>query len=91
MKIVINRRYGRFGISKSAAEKLGISQYAFSGVSRTDERLVALVEENSKDASDSFAKLCVVEIPEEATDWRIVEYDGMEYVLYVVNGKIEEA
>lgn len=33
--------------------------------------------------------LVVVEIPDEATDYYIEDYDGVETVVYVVNGKIK--
>lgn len=36
-------------------------------------------------------RLEVVEIPEEATDWEIDEYDGQESITYVVDGKIYHA
>lgn len=32
----------------------------------------------------------VIEIPEDATDWEIEEYDGKEWVICIVNGKLVE-
>ena len=61
---------------------------------RTCPKLIELVEQHG----DEVPKLHVVEIPDEATDWRIcitsylASYDEMvneDYVVYVVAGKIE--
>lgn len=61
---------------------------------RTSPKLIELVEQQGKDY-----KLCVVEIPDDATDWdiRYISYLNfwgddtveVEYVVYVVAGKIE--
>ena len=85
MKIVINKCYGGFGISETGLKILGEENYWDIG--RTDERLISLIENGYK-IDDYFAKLVVVEIPDEATDWKIDEYDGFERVIYVVDGKI---
>ena len=34
--------------------------------------------------------LVVKEIPDNATDYMITEYDGAEGIIYVVDGKLEE-
>ena len=44
--------------------------------------MVAVVENNH------IGDLVVVEIPDGATDWDIYEYDGLETIIYVLNGKI---
>ena len=86
MKIVLNRCYGGFSVSDAVVEKLGLeSRY---DADRTDARLIALVEADSKAASGEYASLHVVEIPEEATDYIINEYDGCETLYIVVDGKI---
>lgn len=87
MKVVVNDSWGGFGISNFALEKLGIKT-PFK-VERTDERLISLIEEfGSEKISDDFADLQIVEIPDDATDWRIENYDGCETVWYVQNGKM---
>ena len=90
MKIVANRRYGGFNLSRKAKELLNIPVDAYTWkCDRTDERLIAAIEERgSKYVSGNYAKLEVVEIPDEATDWYIDNYDGMESIFYVVGGKI---
>jgi len=92
MKIVINACYGGFGLSDEAyhffAEKLNdewINEFDL----RTNPLFIQKVEENSYWVSNDYSKLRVVEIPDEATDWAIDEYDGLERVMYVLNGKIK--
>lgn len=93
MKIIINSCYGGFDLSTWALDKAGIPYddrgiYDLDDVDRTNPKLVAIVEEDSERASGDCAELEVVEIPDNATDWVIDEYDGCERVLYVVKGKI---
>lgn len=86
MKIVINNCYGGFGLSEEAMDMLGINDDY--GIDRTDPALIEVVEKLGDRASSKFAKLTVVEIPDEATDYDISYYDGAETLIYVVNGKI---
>lgn len=92
MKIVINRCYGGFGLSEEGIEYYnrlkeadGFSYATATArgiyeISRNDPYLVRTVEElGSKAASDDYAKLKVVEIPDDV-DWEIEDYDGMEVV-----------
>lgn len=79
MDIVVNRTWGSFKIPKEIADKRGLSIY--DDIDRTDEELVEYV--NAHDSS-----LKVLSIPDEATDWDIWDYDGMETIIFVVGGKI---
>lgn len=88
MKIVINRCFGGFGLSDACEKALGLGDDYDCDDIRTDERLIALVEKDSAFASYEYAKLVVVEIPDNATDYEINEYDGLESVIAVVDGKI---
>ena len=89
MKLVINTRYGGFGLSDAACELLGCRPYDYSDIDmRTDEELISVVEELGDAASGSMASLKVVEIPDDCTDSMILDYDGIETVYYVVDGKI---
>ena len=89
MKIIINKCYGGYGLSNKALNSLGIE---YEGdIERTDPRLVEIVEADAEKASGKFAKLKVVEIPDEATDYSVDEYDGFESVIYVVDGKLHWA
>lgn len=88
MKIVVNECYGGFSVSEWAAEKLNLeSRYE---ADRTDTALIALIEEyGAEKVNGDCADLVIAEIPEEATDWTVNEYDGQEELLYVINGKIQ--
>ena len=89
MKIVLNKCYGGFGISDFARECLGLEdRFINPDEIRTNESLIQMVECNSKLVSAPLARLRVIEIPEEATDWYVDDYDGMEELIYVMNGKL---
>lgn len=87
MKIVINTCYGGFSITNEAAKLLGYKDGYAWDIDRTNPNLVKLVEAGAP-VGGAFSKLEVVEIPDEATDWAINEYDGLEEVIYVLDGKI---
>jgi hypothetical protein len=46
---------------------------------RTNPLLIQVIEELGELADGSYAKLTVIEIPDDA-DWEIAEYDGYEHV-----------
>lgn len=95
MKIVVNKRYGGFGLSKEAREmlkdlvgdKFDLLNY-YDKAWRTDENLIKVVETLGDNANSKFAKLVVAKIPNKSTDWDLEEYDGWEDIIYVVDGKI---
>lgn len=87
MKIVINECYGGFGLSEEVAKELGYKKCDDSVTVRTDPRLIKKIEEKAN-VSDEFSALTVVTIPDNTTDWMIHDYDGMESIWYVVDGKI---
>ena len=49
----------------------------------TDPVLITMVSRGC-----SNHDLRVVEVPDEATDWELNDYDGWETITYVVNGKL---
>lgn len=82
MKIVINTCFGGFNISKEAKALYEIitSIEAFPyEMQRDDPVLIKIVEDLGAEANGSYAKLKVVEIPDDV-DWAIDEYDGKERV-----------
>jgi len=85
MKLVINTCYGRFGIRRFIAESYGFNQY---DESRTNKKLIELIE-RGVDCNTSRSRLEVVEIPDEATDYEIIDRDGAENIHYVIDGKIK--
>ena len=82
MKIVINNDYGGFGLLNWDDDDQFSDIVKKYENDRTNPVLVAVVENNH------IGDLVVVEIPDGATDWIINEYDGLETVIYVLNGKI---
>lgn len=86
MKYVINVCYGGFGLKREYLEELGFK--CDWQVDRADKRLIEMVETLGNEIADAFADLKVVEIPDDATDWRLDEYDGTETITYVKNGKM---
>ena len=88
MKIVINECFGGFSLPKEFCEKYNTTRYA--NISRTDDRLISFIEERGGEIEGACSLLTVEEIPDNATDYMITEYDGAESILYVVDGKIEE-
>jgi hypothetical protein len=86
MKIVINRCWGGFHIPQEFATAHGLD--AYDDIERTDSELVQFVESHGGTYSEGCAKLVVVEIPETCTDWELTDYDGMESITAVVDGKL---
>lgn len=83
MKVVVNRCWGGFCLSRAAYAELGLpwDNYGFAMADdRANPKLVAVVEKLGMDASGDFAELKVVEIPDDI-EWEINGYDGMERVV----------
>lgn len=82
MKVVINTCYGGYGLSEEAYNYLGLEWdgygFAFSS-DRTNPQLVECVEALGEKADGRFARLWVVEVPDDVS-WYIDEYDGNESV-----------
>ena len=79
MKIVINNNYGGYGLGVNEEHRKLVAKYEND---RSNLEVVVLVENND------IGDLVVVEIPDTATDWDINEYDGLETLIYVLNGRI---
>lgn len=95
MKIVINKCYGGFGLSKAAQEEYAKRKAIDAGrylelpdsyehivqweIPRDDADLVSIVETMGVDANTWASELAVVEIP-DGVDWYIEEYDGLEWI-----------
>lgn len=84
MKIIINNTWGAFDVSKEAQEycDINISETLFNNDLRTNERLIEFIERfGSEKASGEFSLLQIREIPDNVY-YEIINYDGMEYILY---------
>lgn len=84
MKIVVNRCFGGFCLSKKAYEFLGLEWdgYGFKysdDKSRTDEKLIECIKTLGDKANGQYSQLEVVEIPDDV-DWEIDDYDGIETI-----------
>lgn len=88
MKIVINCCYGGFCLSDECARSLGVDCFE---AARDYLPLVEAVEKDAKRCAGLYSELKIAEIPDEATDWIIQDYDGLENVIYVIDGKIHHA
>jgi len=97
MKVVINKCFGGFGLSREAVDlyakakdlKVGkwnkTWEHYDSGdfydreIPRDDPVLVQIVEQLGEKASGNYAKLQIVNIPDDV-NWQIEEYDGNEWI-----------
>ena len=83
MHIVINSCYGGFGLSDKALDmykQLSNKSEVYSfELDRTDPILIQVVEALGAEADGRFAKLRIIEIPDDI-EWEITEYDGIESV-----------
>ena len=84
MFVVINKCYGGFSLSEEAMSRLGELNeglpYENSIEYRSNSKLVQVVEELGEKANGRSANLKIVEIPEDAHEPYIMDYDGLEHV-----------
>ena len=96
MKVAINVNFGGFRLKKDIAKKYGWDEW---DVDRTDQKLIELIESginvsadepqlDDEDEDGDYRAIQVVNVPDEATDWKIIEYDGAEEIIYVLDGKM---
>lgn len=99
MKVVLNMNFGGFIIPDDVYDRLGIdyrSELATDivwrrGKSRSDPKVVEAFEESNnywKERGEPLDDIVIAVIPDESTDFLITEYDGMETLYYVLDGKI---
>jgi hypothetical protein len=82
MKIVINGRFGGFGLSLAGHEEIARRNGGHDiswDMERNNPDLVEMIEENASLYGDKYSELYVVEIP-DAVEWYIHDYDGIEHV-----------
>jgi hypothetical protein len=83
-KIVINTVYGGFGLSHKALNlynKLSGRGIKYDrDISRDDPYLIQVVKEFNGEVDGEYAKLKIVEIPDDV-EWDIEEYDGVEHIV----------
>ena len=84
MKIALNNDWGGYGLK---------DEY-YNNLDRDNPELIQYLEkhkDNMKEIQDDCASIEIVEIPDETTDWISDECDGLEALIYFVNGKIHYA
>lgn len=89
MKIVVNGTYGGFHYPTKFCERYSLERYDWMDYTDDDEYrfhdiLIDWVEKNPRDSEG----LRVIDIPDNATDWQVNEYDGLESIICVIDGKI---
>ena len=84
MIILANRTYGGFHHTRECVEHFNLrSCYNRTDFeNRIDPELIDFYHHHDR------GDIGFCYIPNEATDWDIIEYDGLEYVIYVLNGKL---
>lgn len=99
MKILLNGCYGGFGLSDKVFERLPRKTVEFIEDNawrestkrklRTDDNILKTIYAvGLENASSDYADIYIANIPDNATDWMIEEYDGVEILYYVADGKI---
>lgn len=86
MKIILNKCFGGFGVSDEALKRLGLTDLSEENL-RTSPELISAIE-SGEDVNDDYSELTVINIPDTATDHYVDEYDGLETLIYVVEGKL---
>ena len=87
MKIILNKCYGGYSLSDELM-RVAKATYAHDDDTRTNPDLIAYLQANPEAGKFHYTDLRVVEIPDTTTDWIVDEYDGMEAITYVVDGKL---
>ena len=87
MKVAINAGYGLFIVPRCWVEEAGLTYQEVRGDrGRTHPLVIQAIEQGEFPVKDAV----IVEFPDEATDWGIFEYDGYEWVVYVLDGKMHD-
>lgn len=85
MKYIVNTTYGSFYMTITRLNnKYGFNLDPWDEATRINKDLIHFVEQTPPEK----CALGVVEIPANATDWRVEEYDGSEHIIAVVDGKL---
>ena len=94
MKIVINRCFGGFGLTKAVFNELGFVYDGYGSMHnedfgidsdeylayRADPKLIAAIEKvGIEESTAALAELEIVDIP-DGVEWEINDYDGVETV-----------
>lgn len=90
MIVVLNKAWGGFALPREFCEEYGFDRYDDID-RRNDPRLVEFVQSHGGLYEGDGVRLRLVEIPDTMTDWEMRDYDGIETITYVIDGKIYHA
>lgn len=82
MEYVINDAYGGFYIPDEIWDNVWRNQHPGEDVRRNPILINWVKEHYGK------TELAITVIPEYATDWELTEYDGLEEIIAVIDGRI---
>ena len=95
IEILINKCFGGSSLSEEAAEATShiADRYELESFdNRTNPEVLRIFDSmGSEEFSGYCSEIKKVSIPDTATDWMIDDYDGLETIIYVVDGKIRTA
>jgi len=80
MKVVINGKFGGFGLSQEAvAMYRQLTGSDYNDDIRSDPALIRVIEVLGEEANSEYSELVIVEVPDDV-EWAIDEYDGAEWI-----------
>lgn len=80
--LAVNRNWGSFHVPAEVAIAIGCDRYDNSDEVRCDPVLIDWIRNHPDE------NLKVARIPDWTTDFRVLDYDGMESVICCVDGKL---
>lgn len=86
MKIILNKGFGGFMIPDEICNLLHCEPFNICLDIRTNTTFIQWLEQKEDEGEELDLK--IVEVPDNATDYTIEEFDGDEWIIYVVDGKL---
>lgn len=81
MEVILNDSFGGFIVPKALSDYMNSIKKTFF---RYSPQAIEWIKANPQKA----LPFKVVNVPEATTDWTIKNYDGSEYIICVVDGKL---
>lgn len=98
MKIAINTVYGGYELPEEFfkthpdKDRQEYNRYDKTGRTRIDPDVISFIETYGPDGYEGpWSRVEIIDIPDDASDWKVYDHDGLEYVAYVHDGKLYEA
>lgn len=83
--VAVHRDWGSFRLPDEIAQIIGCDEYDSTNEIRCHPILVDWIKKNP------YSELKLACVPGEATDFKVLDYDGMESVIMCVDGALEYA